>query len=580
MNVDQLSKAKLRGTETSYVYGRDGTQHSYSHEERRSFVDYINYILRDDPDLKGVIPIDKESDQIFKEVRNGLLLCKFVNALFAGAIDESKLVRKHTTNKYEVLSNINLAIKGGSNIGCNLVNINAEDIYEGKPHIVLGFFWNIIRKSLLNKVSLDKHPELINILQQDEDISIITDNNPEKLLLRWFNFHLKNANHPRVVNNFKRDISDGENYLVLLEQIAPDKVPNSLHEEKDPIKRAELVCQTASQLDALKFISPEDILRGNEKLNLAFTAYLFHKYPGLDKDVQSRQEEIKELEKRRLQFEEEQRLKEEKLRDEERNFAEYQRLMDEENRLKLEKLKIESEQQQKLSEERDQQLKWREEQIKKYEESRKFRELEMKEQEDLQKMKEQQIRQMEEQQRMREENIRKMEEMQKLREEQLRQEEEEQMRKNERFSQEAMRSSYVQQESQFNQQQPMYSQYSQGSGGYYSQEQNMYSQYQHSATNQYQDNPMFTSNIRSVVPPSQSSMYTSLPFNTTYMHTLPVEPPPPPPIPQSMLAQSLLLQQPSVPTYTVTTFTSPPPPPPPPRRVVVTTTTTTIRKRI
>lgn len=30
---------------------------------------------------------------------------------------------------------------------------------------------------------------------------------PEVNLLRWFNFHLRRANHPRTVNNFTTDIS-------------------------------------------------------------------------------------------------------------------------------------------------------------------------------------------------------------------------------------------------------------------------------------------------------------------------------------------------------------------------------------
>lgn len=557
MNIDQLSKARLRTGETSYVYGKGGAHHSYSYEERRSFVDYINFVLRDDPDLKHLIPIDKESDQIFKDVQSGLLLCKFVNALAPGSIDDSKIIRKQSANKYEMLSNINLAINGGSKMGCNFVNINTEDIYEGKPHIVLGFFWNVIRVSLLNKVNLNRHPELINILQKDEDVSSITDDNPEKVLLKWFNFHLKNAQHPRVVNNFKSDISDGENYLVLLEQIAAGRVPNNLHLEKDPRKRAELVCKTAESLDALKFINPEDILRGNEKLNLAFTAYLFNKYPGLgNEEIRKKEEEM-----RRLKFEEEQRLKEERLRQEEEKLAEYQRLINEENKLKLEKLKLESEQQRRLIEEKEQELKLREEYIKKFEEGRKFRELELQEQEELQKMKVQQMREMEEQQRLREENIRRMEEQQKLREEQLRLEEEEQMRMNE----ESMKSFQSQQQSQqqfqqqqyqqqTQQQQPLFTQYSQ-----YNQDRNMYSQYQSgfgqsTTATHFQNNSMFATNMGTFVVP-----------------------PIPPPLPQRVVLTSVT---PQVSAYSITTVTSPPPPPPPPPTMrVIVTRTTTIRRR-
>jgi hypothetical protein len=30
-------------------------------------------------------------------------------------------------------------------IGCNIVNIDADDLAKGKPHLVLGLLWQIIR---------------------------------------------------------------------------------------------------------------------------------------------------------------------------------------------------------------------------------------------------------------------------------------------------------------------------------------------------------------------------------------------------------------------------------------------------
>ncbi len=43
---------------------------------------------------------------------------------------------------------------------------------------------------------------------------------PEQTLLRWFNYHLKEAGSSRRVRNFGQDIKDSECYTILLNQIA------------------------------------------------------------------------------------------------------------------------------------------------------------------------------------------------------------------------------------------------------------------------------------------------------------------------------------------------------------------------
>jgi hypothetical protein len=56
------------------VYGNEGSVHSYSLEERRSFAEYINQLLKDDPDLRDVLPLNPNSDDLFTICSQGLLL--------------------------------------------------------------------------------------------------------------------------------------------------------------------------------------------------------------------------------------------------------------------------------------------------------------------------------------------------------------------------------------------------------------------------------------------------------------------------------------------------------------------------
>lgn len=56
-----------------------------------------------------------------------------------------------------------------------------------------------------------------------------------------------------------------------------------LQQETDDLKRAESMLQQADKLGCRQFVTPADVVSGNPKLNLAFVANLFNKYPALTK---------------------------------------------------------------------------------------------------------------------------------------------------------------------------------------------------------------------------------------------------------------------------------------------------------
>ncbi|XP_019859573.1 PREDICTED: plastin-2-like [Amphimedon queenslandica] len=119
--------------------------------------------------------------------------------------------------------------------------------------------------------------------EDGEDLSDLMALSPEEILLRWFNYHLEEAGNPRRVHNFTKDIMDSECYTVLLNQIAPDDAGVDLSplQEKDPEKRATLMLQQADKIGCKKFVRPKDVVKGNQRLNLAFVANLFNTYPAL-----------------------------------------------------------------------------------------------------------------------------------------------------------------------------------------------------------------------------------------------------------------------------------------------------------
>lgn len=52
------------------------------------------------------------------------------------------------------------------------------------------------------------------------------------------------------------------------------------------LSRAELMLQQAGKLNCRSFLTPQDVVNGVYKLNLAFVANLFNNHPGLNRPEQ------------------------------------------------------------------------------------------------------------------------------------------------------------------------------------------------------------------------------------------------------------------------------------------------------
>lgn len=197
----------------------EGTTHSVRFEEQLAFSDWINSNLAHDADLKHVLPIDAEGKALYAKIKDGILLCKIINHSCPDTIDERAINKKNLT-VYREYENLTLALVSSQAIGCNIVNIDALDLAKGKPHLVLGLLWQIIRIGLFSHITLDSCPGLATLLYDGERLEDLMKLSPEAILLRWVNHHLENAGTARRCANFQNDIMDSEIYSYLLKSIA------------------------------------------------------------------------------------------------------------------------------------------------------------------------------------------------------------------------------------------------------------------------------------------------------------------------------------------------------------------------
>ena len=280
--IDSTISRDLRTSsiDRQFIESSTGGRHSFDPLEIGRFCDIINSALQTDPDLKTILPLNPISQDLFTAVENGILMCKLVNSAVPGTIDVSKINRKANMNIFQKTENVNMAIVGAKKIGCILVNMNPQLIFDKREHIILGFIWQLMRIKYISKVNVKEMPTLLALKENNEKASDFAKATPEQLLLRWFNHHLDNSDYAQRVTNFSFDLKNGLAYTHLLNQLKPETSDLSgctIEIEQ----RVEKVVRDARNMGIEEPMTGNDIFSGNSKINLLFCASIFEKYPEL-----------------------------------------------------------------------------------------------------------------------------------------------------------------------------------------------------------------------------------------------------------------------------------------------------------
>ncbi|XP_063934011.1 plastin-3-like [Zophobas morio] len=269
--------------------------------EVSAFSEHLNNLLKKDEDLRklGYIPINHPEVELFTNSMDGILLCKLVNAVCPGkikekeiklSVDKSRIKVPGSKDAWEIATMIDTAISAAKSMGCVVVNIGSSDIMEGNRTLILAVIWQLVRAHIMKSINLTSHPELIRLLKPNEKIDKLLKMREEDIIKRWFNYHLQKAqssdeNYIEPVQNFGKDLKDCTKWVALLKQVAPleseEAGIDDVLEVADPHERAEAFLRVAETLNCRKFTTASDIVKGYERLNLAFTATIFNEYVGI-----------------------------------------------------------------------------------------------------------------------------------------------------------------------------------------------------------------------------------------------------------------------------------------------------------
>ena len=190
---------------------------SYPLEEQIAYVKVINTLFLSD--ASTIFPINPETEDIFTVLADGIVLCKLINKISEGTIPE-KDISKST---FPVFKNLNIqrAIDESKKLGCQDVNIGPFSFERKEKIPILAFLWQLIKKIMIDSINFEKYPEMLKLLTEDEKANMNKNGvTPEKLLLRWFNYHLKKDKSGISVNRFDCDeIKNANGYIVLFNKL-------------------------------------------------------------------------------------------------------------------------------------------------------------------------------------------------------------------------------------------------------------------------------------------------------------------------------------------------------------------------
>ena len=192
-NLQSRASTKKGGSRNSSPFFDAATitlLHTISKPEKKAYVAHINSCFEGEPIIKRYPPIDSSTNDLFETAKDGVLLCKLIDLAVSGTIDECTINTKKNLNPWERNENHNLCLDSEKTIGCTVVNIGTQDLVEGRPRLLFGLISQIIKIRLLADFDLKKAPELMDLVDDGKEMEELMSLAPEKVLLRWMNFHL------------------------------------------------------------------------------------------------------------------------------------------------------------------------------------------------------------------------------------------------------------------------------------------------------------------------------------------------------------------------------------------------------
>jgi len=130
--LDPLSEEERAGLD-QWLFNSEGTR------EARAFCLWINSL-----------GIDPFVNNLFEDLRDGIIILKVMDVVQPGIVDWSKVNTKAPLNKFKKVENCNYAIVLGKQMKFSLVGIGGTDIHDGNQTLTLALVWQLMKAHVLS----------------------------------------------------------------------------------------------------------------------------------------------------------------------------------------------------------------------------------------------------------------------------------------------------------------------------------------------------------------------------------------------------------------------------------------------
>lgn len=161
-----------------------------------------------------------------------------------------------------------------------LVGIGADSFLDKTPHLILAVLWQVCRLIQTKAIQLKDVPEIMRLAKENEELSDLNKLPAETILIRWMNFHLRNAEQ-KEIQNLGKDLTDSRALLYVLNQLDKKECTLEAIDEADELKRAENMVHQSRKIHVADVASAQDLIKGNAKVNTIFVAEIFNTRHGL-----------------------------------------------------------------------------------------------------------------------------------------------------------------------------------------------------------------------------------------------------------------------------------------------------------
>jgi len=236
--LEPLSKEDMGNLE-DWLFASEGTR------EARAFCLWMNSL--------GIDPV---VNNLFEDLRDGLVLLRVMDKVSPGIVDWRKVNQKHPLNKFKKVENCNYAVVLGKQLKFSLVGIGGSDIVDGNKTLTLGLVWQLMRF------------HIVSILKSlSKDGKDITDDD----MIRWANQVVASSGKNTKMGGFKDpSLKTSLFFLDLLSAVRPGIVNYELvtpgETDEDATQNAKYAISLARKMGATIFLLPEDILEVKPKV--------------------------------------------------------------------------------------------------------------------------------------------------------------------------------------------------------------------------------------------------------------------------------------------------------------------------